>query len=260
MPVRNQFARQVELGAQAVDQLMSLLLDENATIRADAAEALGLIGDTRALSGLRKHLGDRDSGVRVNVAVALIRVGDSGLFPEIVKALRHEDPKVVVGAALALGRLGDRRVVPNLVEAFKTENLEIGAAVAWALGQCKDPASVPWLVAAIEQGFSVANACEALGRIGDIRAKKVLLKALSYSASDVRAHAARALAMLSWPASHQAGVLAVKTGAMQQDAVNIALKRLLKDPSSKVRLCASLALYELGEKSAGQQVVKELEA
>ena len=82
MPVRNQFARQVELGAQAVDQLMSLLLDENATIRADAAEALGLIGDTRALSGLRKHLGDRDSGVRVNVvAVALIRVGDSGLFP-----------------------------------------------------------------------------------------------------------------------------------------------------------------------------------
>jgi HEAT repeat protein len=259
-PESNRFAQEVKCGATAVEELLIMMKNKSPSIRADAAEALGLIGDTRALAALRVHLADRDSGVRVNVAVALIRVGDSGLFPEIVKALRHEDPKVVVGAALALGRLGDRRVVPNLVEAFKTQNLEIGAAVAWALGQCKDPASLPWLIAAVEQGFSVANACEALGRIGDVRAKHVLLRALSYSASDVRAYAARALAMLSWPAARSSSVMAMKTGALQQDAVNIALKRLLKDTSSKVRLCASLALYELGEKSAGRNVVKELEA
>ena len=105
----------------------------------------------------------------------------------------------------------------------------------------------------------MANACEALGRIGDIRAKKVLLKALSYSASDARPCGSSAcyVELASESPSRCAGG---ENRAMQQDAVNIALKRLLKDPSSKVRLCASLALYELGEKSAGQQVVKELEA
>ncbi|MBL93091.1 MAG: hypothetical protein CMH56_14920 [Myxococcales bacterium] len=257
-PQANQFAEAVSKGSDAVLTLLQVMKEGDASQRSDAAEALGLIGDTRALAPLRAHLQDSDAGVRVNVAVALIRVGDAGLFPEIVKALRHEDSKVVVGAALALGRLGDKRVVPNLVEAFKTENFEVGAAVAWALGQCKDPAALPWLITAVEQGFAVANACEALGRIGDIRAKQILLRALSYSAADVRAYAARALAMLAWPTAQNLGPAAMRSGSMEQDKVHKALKRLLKDRSAKVRLCASLALYELGEKSAGHQVVREL--
>ena len=126
------------------------------------------------------------------------------------------------------------------------------------MGQCQDPAALPWLITAVEQGFAVAHACEALGRIGDVRAKQVLMRALSYSASDVRAYAARALAMLAWPSAKNLGPAAMRSGSMTMDKVHKALKRLLQDRSAKVRLCASLALYELGEKSAGHQVVREL--
>jgi alpha/beta superfamily hydrolase len=191
----NRFSDAVAKGAGAVPELLRSLEDDDPETRADAAEALGLIGDSSALAALKEHMGDPDADVRVNVAVALIRIGDDALFPEVVKALRHEDPRVVVGAAIALGRLADRRVVPNLVEAFKTDNVEVGAAVAWALGQCGDAAALPWLMTAVEQGFAVANACEALGRIGDPKAQPVLIAAFSSAADDVRAYAARAVGL-----------------------------------------------------------------
>ena len=156
----------------------------------------------------------------------------------------------MVGAALALGRLGDKRVVPNLVESFQDGKLRGGCSGCLGVGAMPRPGRLTLANAAVEQGFAVAHACEALGRIGDVRAKQVLMRALSYSASDVRAYAARALAMLAWPSAKNLGPAAMRSGSMTMDKVHKALKRLLQDRSAKVRLCASRRLYELGEKSA----------
>lgn len=251
----NRFQAQLAQGKGALPLLLERLGDRDPAIRHDAAEALGSLGDTRALTPLRALLRDPEGGVRTAAAVALIRVGDQQLFPEVVKALRHEDPQVVIGAAVALGYLADRRVVPNLVEAFKTDNVEVGAAVAWALGQCKDAAALPWLITAVEQGFAVANACEALGRIGDARAQGALLRALDHNADDVRAYAARALGLLQYA---QAAGGRGQLGLMAQGKALPKLRRLLTDRSRKVRLCAAIALYELGEQVGGRQVVREL--
>lgn len=253
----NRFAADVARGKGAVDDLLRRLEDGDAEVRSDAAEALGIVGDTRALSPLRTKLKDPDGEVRTNAAVALIRIGDEQLFPEVVKSLRHEDPRVVIGAAVALGRLADRRVVPNLVEAFKTENPEVGAAVAWALGQCGDPAALPWLITAVDQGFATANACEALGRIGDPRAQPALLKALGSAADDVRAYAARALGLLKHDGDKSGKT---RASLMSENKAVPALKQLLKDRSRKVRLCAAIALYELGEKLGGEALVDELQS
>lgn len=252
----NRFAPLVEAGAASVDPLIARLLDEDPDSRADAAEALGRLRDRRALPPLRALLGDADGEVRTNVAVALVRIGDEELFPEVVKALRHHDPRVVVGAAVALGRLRDRRVVPNLVEAFKTENVEVGAAVAWALGQCGDRAALPWLITAVDQGFAVANACEALGQIGDPLAQHALIAALGSASDDARAYAARALGQLQWtPADEEPG-----GGARPDARILPALQALLQDRSRKVRLCAAISLYELGEAESGAALLDELEA
>lgn len=233
--------------AEPADALTAQLKDPDPDVRAEAAEALGLLGHGDAVSALRAQLKDADGEVRTSAAVALIRIGDEALFPEVVKALRHADRRVVIGAAVTLGRLADPRVVPNLVEAFKTQDREVGAAVAWALGQCRDRAALPWLLAALEQGFAAANVCEALGRIGDARARPALLGALRSEAADTRAYAARALSLLDGPPVGQERARLVS-----------ALRRGLKDPSRKVRLCAAIALYELGESLGEMRSLAEI--
>ena len=253
---QNRFSAEITRGKSAGNDLVAKLKDPDAEVRADAAEALGHIGDTAHLGALRGLLKDDDGEVRTNAAVALIRIGDAQLFPEVVKALRHEDPRVVIGAAVALGRLADSRVVPNLVEAFKTDSHEVGAAVAWALGQCGDNAALPWMLTALEQGFSTANVCEALGRIGDPKAQPALLGALKYASDDTRAYAARALGILKYDDGGPAGARAAQQA---RDRVAPELRALVKhDSARKVRLCAAIALYELGERSAGEALASEL--
>jgi HEAT repeat protein len=255
-PRENHFHAEIARGPAAQDAVLAGLRDDDPEVRADAAEALGILSARDALAPLRECLADPDGEVRTNAAVALIRVGDEQLFPEVVKSLRHDDPRVVIGAAVALGRLADARVVPNLVEAFKTEDPEVGAAVAWALGQCGDASALPWLITAVEQGFATANACEALGRIGDPKSQGALIGALAHAADDVRAYAARALGLLRYDAS---------AGGARAEAASAAraipeLKSRLEDRSRKVRLCAAIALYELGEKLGGEVLVDELTA
>lgn len=257
----NRFDELIKKGKSSVEKLIEALKHNDAETRADAAEALGRIGDTKALNPLRERVQDADGEVRTQAAVALIRIGDEQLFPEVVKALRHEDPRIVVGAAIILGRLADARVVPNLVEAFKTTNTDVGSAVAWAIGQCGDAAALPWLMTAVERGFVAANACEALGRIGDMKAQPVLLKALESPADDVRAYAARALGMLRSGGTKSVAIKSaagLRMGMLSDNKAAPALRKLLSDRSRKVRLCAAIALYELGDRPAGRTVVENL--
>jgi HEAT repeat protein len=242
--VGHRFAKKLS-EPNALEQLLAALKDDAADVRADAAEALGELGDAAAVKALRGCLGDADGEVRTRAAVALIRIGDEVLFPEVVKALRHSDARVVIGAAVVLGHLADARVVPNLVEAFKTEDPQVGAAIAWAIGQCQDAAALPWLVTALEQGFATANVCEALGRLGDARARPVLEKALAYPSEDTRAYAARALGLIHDPPPTPPTILD-------------ALRKLLDDKARKVRLCAAIALHELGDGDASARLADAL--
>jgi len=250
----NQFRTQIAAGKDAVPQLIQALDDADVVRRIDAVEALGELRDGRAIKPLRKKLDDTSPAVRRQAAVALVRIGDQQIFPEVVKSLRDPDSKLIVGAALILGHIADKSVVPNLVEAFKTDNPEVGSAVAWALGRCGDERALPWLIAALKAKFVAANVCEALGRIGSAKATAPLIDALRSEVDDVRAYAARALGMLRRDTAGKLGGL----GVMARNQATPALQKALQDPSKKVRLCAAIALYELGEKLGGKQLVREL--
>jgi len=240
---------EAEIGSGDVEVVVDGLSDMDADVRADAAEALGRMGALSSAADLKAALGDGDGEVRTQAAVALIRLGDDSLFPQVVRSLRHDDPRVVLGAAVVLGRVADKRVVPNLVEAFQTTHEEVGAAVAWALGQCQDPACLPWLRAAVDQGFCVVHVCEAIGRIGDASAAPSLLPKVQSDAVNERAYAARALGMLRFDVDD----------AGKGDAV-AALQGCLNDDARKVRLCAAIALYELGEAVGQRQLALEVDS
>lgn len=235
IPELNRFAFLSDQPGQGLAELLAHVVDVDVKVRADAAEALGYLGDLEGVKALRVLLKDRAKEVRIQAALGLIRLGEEGLFLHVLSALKHPMRRIVVGAALTLGRLADRRATPDLVEAFKTTDKEVGAAVAWALGQCGDAYALPWLMAAVDHNFVPAKACEALGKIGDEQAHPALERALSSSNEEVRAYAAKALSSLCFI-----------QGKNVLPALASQLERLLQDTSRKVRLCASLALHRLG--------------
>ncbi len=236
--MQNQLNNRVDRRELTYEQLVLYLDHTDAEVRSDATEILGCQREVKAVSMVRSLLKDPEKQVRVQAALALIRMGEEHILQDLMKSLGHPDSNVVVGAALTLGRLEDERATCSLLNAFATDDPEVGAAVAWALGQCKSAFALPLLILAIQHHFVPANACEALGKIGDVRALRVLLDALKFQDEDVRAYAARALSLLKF-----------EKDSDQKEVVVAALQTLLPDRSRKVRMCVAVSLYQLNHEA-----------
>jgi len=95
-------------------------LYKNRAIRQAAAEALGKLGDTRAVGSL-------------------------------IAALQDEDIEVHHAAAWALGEIRDARAVDPLIAALQDEDVEVRRAAAWALGEIRDARAAEPLMAALAE-------------------------------------------------------------------------------------------------------------
>ncbi len=112
--------------------LLRALHHHDSTIRRRAAEALGTLGDQRAVEPLIAALADRSGPVTVEAARALGRLGDRRATEPLLAALRKPEPQTHGGWN------GDRRV-----------------ASAEALGSIGDPRSVDALVACLDEDSAV---------------------------------------------------------------------------------------------------------
>jgi len=112
-----------ELGAlgdaQAVEPLIKALKDQDSEVRSRAAEALGQLDDARSVGPLIDALRDVDSRVRWAAVVELGELGGERAVEALVMALGDRDPAVHVGAAWALFKLGDARGVKPLFKALE---------------------------------------------------------------------------------------------------------------------------------------------
>jgi len=149
-----------------------LRLDEEALVRVAAAEALGRVGDRRALSFLSQALNDPDERVRFAAALAVGRIDADSNVARLEKSLR-KDPSwwVRYAAASAMGSTG---------KTFTAGWLERAV--------CEDPS---WQVR--------FQAVWALGELGTQRAATALGKALRDPEAAVRSAAALALARIRGP-------------------------------------------------------------
>ncbi|MCU0631546.1 MAG: HEAT repeat domain-containing protein [Methanolinea sp.] len=94
-----------DLGSEGLDYLIEALGTRNKEARLGIIEALGMIGDNRALDPLIRQMGDRSNEVRWEAALALGEIGDHAAIPALRKALEDEDKYVRYGAALSLQKL-----------------------------------------------------------------------------------------------------------------------------------------------------------
>lgn len=178
----------VDIGPEAVRPLVDALQNPPMTLRgrSAAAEALGRIGDTRAVEPLLTLLGDRGTSVRQAAAEALGRLGDTRAVQPLVSALADHHGDVRTAAAEALRQLG-----------WRPEGTA-GAAYWVSTHQWDEAVRVaavePLVMALQDHTRSVReHAAAALGTIGDARAIAPLAAALGDPDLNVAKAAARAL-------------------------------------------------------------------
>ena len=181
-----------QIGPPAIPLLVELLRHDEVSFRGFAADALiDLAPETQSIQpALRRALGDEDSMVAADAARALGALGE-GATPSVralVEALSHSEPHVRIYAAEALASIGPKAgaAAHDLAGALSDPI----PGVRWAAGEALagiGPAAqlaVPQLIEALKDEFLYVRICAAvaLGSIGP-KAQKAR-EALIASAND----------------------------------------------------------------------------
>lgn len=183
-------------GAEAL--LLGLASDPDAAVRAGALEGLGALGGEGALASATAALADPDPRVRAAAVGALRRLGPKGASA-LIRALGEPglDAEWCTTLATALGEAGLPEAVPVLAGRLGGS---CGVAAAQALGRIASPAAAPLLAEALLRLDATGRLemVEALAQVGGSAAAVALSRELTSDRAQVRAAAARGLALLRY--------------------------------------------------------------
>lgn len=130
----------VNIGAEAVKPLISVLTDTNSEVQIAAAEALGDIGDPSAVNPLIDILHDENRDVRRHVAQALGWIKDPRAVEPLLHLLNDENRWVRETVVTALGNMG-QSALDFLIPASNDPDLNIRAGAVQAIGMIRSPQS-----------------------------------------------------------------------------------------------------------------------
>jgi HEAT repeat protein len=121
--------------ARHAERLIGLLDHEDDVLRTAAADALGWLGDSRAVDPLLAILAtDTDhEAVREVAAESLGRLGNPAAVEPLIGALGHSSEWLRRAAAVSLGDLGDHRAVEPLSSLLHDESVMVQDAAFDAL-------------------------------------------------------------------------------------------------------------------------------
>ncbi|HZD43613.1 MAG TPA: HEAT repeat domain-containing protein, partial [Methanomicrobiales archaeon] len=170
------------MGEDAFDHLLHGLGSGHRDMEIGIIEALGQIGNKRAVPNLSALLNDKSTEVRWAAAIALGELGDAAAVPALQQALQDTDKYVRYGAVLALDKLGYQPATDE-----ERAWIHLGRQDWEELEKMGDPALAPLKRALKDKHADVrGRAVEALGKMGDPRALHVLMRSLGDENPGVR--------------------------------------------------------------------------
>jgi HEAT repeat protein len=223
-----------------VSPLVEFLRDPDASLRIQAALALGDRPDPRSTAALRTALDDADPNVRFHAIEALGRLRAADAVDALTAIAESRDFFLAFAAIDALARIGEPRVAARLLPLLDDEALR--AAVTDALGALATEAIVPELIALLERDDAPVDAVVRALRALDVRARR------EGDEGSVPAAVRRALRPASTQrlldAISRAGVepeaLATVLGWLEGGAAGRALTRLLGSPAARPAVIQAL--------------------
>lgn len=109
-----------------IDGLIDALSYDDNNVRRSAANALGKIGDPRAVEPLTQTLNDQPLIREVTVR-ALGKIGDPRAVDALIGVLKDDKQSIQGTAAKALGEIGDKRAIKPLIDALQN----VGQPTDW---------------------------------------------------------------------------------------------------------------------------------
>jgi HEAT repeat protein len=150
------------LPAEKLAKVREILLGDDEAGAVDAAKALGLSGASNAMEPLVDLLSVGGTPARVEAAVeALGALGDPRAIEVLETYAGHRSPEVRRRAIKALAAIKDERVVPTLLDALGDAAPDVRAAAADALAARKEAKAAPRLLALVKRND--VGAAPALG-------------------------------------------------------------------------------------------------
>ncbi|MGR3179620.1 MAG: HEAT repeat domain-containing protein [Candidatus Anammoxibacter sp.] len=243
-------------------------------VRANAAWALGLTLDRKALKPLINSLNENKEDVKREVILAIRRIANANqlssdeskqISEKLVEILRDDSfANVRYDAARTLGDLNAKNSVNQLINSLSNDpDWNVKSACAGALGQIRDKKGIKPLTnilvtdANIDAAWARRRAAWALADIGE-DAIAGLIEALGDNEKSVRQRASWALIKIGKPAV-PALVLSLKNidsfvkakaawtlGWIRDDYATKALKWALKGNDYDVKIAAAWALGRIG--------------
>lgn len=262
--------------AEAVDPLLKLwdallerkfrrfeLAPEFEAVRAEAATALGLLGDIKAVPVLRRGLLDEDKAVAGRSAEALALLGDAGSVPALARLAEGPDAGLAQSALEALGALGGPAAEETLRKALDGPRplLPVVAAYGLALrGQVVGRLRLEgWLEESVEPTREGVLAAHYLARLGRPAGVEFLARLAKDGPPDLRLLAVDALgktgraeavpALAGAAADRESStrnLAALALGRLPGKKAEAALRALALDPDPGVARSAASALAERG--------------
>ncbi|NLO91639.1 MAG: HEAT repeat domain-containing protein [Elusimicrobia bacterium] len=244
---------------KAVRELLGMLSDSSAPVRAKACQSLGAQQHDKAVKPLCElAASDPDARVRAAAAEALGLIQNKTAAPTLSKALATDsDEKMRAASAIALGRLLDGKAVfAPLAAAEKDKSPVVRAAVAYALGYEKGYAAgrlLAYMVLLDKEPEVRATAAAALGMCCANPAERVYVDTM---ADDP---------MFFWDPNWDpmpVEVVEVKIGKLHGRGQELVLRTLLyvlaADTDSRVRAGAAKGLGRTSSDAAVDPLIKAM--
>ena len=184
-----------------VPPLAKMLDNDDERVVLAAAEALGNLGATNAVSGLLRVATAGSRAVRAQAAKALGQIGDSRALPVLAEMLaRDRYSKARVKAAESLGIISDTNAIPALKSALSDPDDEVRTEVICSLGHLGDTNCAAFIIALLKDKQRPTNVrfdvCYFLVEMGGPPGVDALTEMLADGDMDVRLAAGCALAAL----------------------------------------------------------------
>jgi HEAT repeat protein len=211
------------------DVLLNALENEDATIRATAAQVLSVAKEPESVKALIKQVKDSDETVRRAAINALRELKDPRATEALLKALKDESWFVRGEAAQALSAIGAEEALPALFQALHDSDAYVKQAAGAALIALANPDNLEIFAQQLshEDWETRVIAAIALAKQGNDRGKSVLIQTLEEAKGD------------AW---HRRLCVEALTDIKALETLPLLQKIAEEDQDSQVRLAAITAL------------------